>query len=344
MMRIVRPIQTGDLAALLDLAESLGPGMTTLPADRAALAEKVERSVASFASSIDRADAHYMLVLEDDGGRLLGTSALYPSVGAPYGFFSYKRLRLVQRSQAMGASCNVEMLTLANDYTGTTEVGTLAVRPDEKGSGAARLLARARYMLVATRPDLFAPMLMAEMRGWQDADGCNPFWDSVGAQFFNMDFATADRLSAVRGADFIAELLPKHPIYIDLLPETARAVIGRPHDASAPARAMLMQEGFRYEGYVDVFDAGPQMHCDRDQITTVRQSRCGIPVPLSPNFAPGAPDYLVCTSDLSRFRVARTPARLAPGEVAIADDVLRALGAERGEALCASPSQLDIDA
>ncbi|MGN6691584.1 MAG: arginine N-succinyltransferase [Sphingopyxis sp.] len=341
-MRVVRPIETRDLAALVDLAETLGPGMTTLPADREALAEKVERSVASFAGNIERADAHYMLVLEDAEGRLLGTSALYPSVGAPFGFFSYKRIRLVQRSQAVGASCDVEMLTLANDYTGTTEVGTLAVRPSEKGSGAGRLLARARYMLVASRPDLFAPLLMAEMRGWQDADGRNPFWDAVGARFFNMDFATADRLSAVRGADFIAELLPKHPVYIDLLPDKARAVIGRPHDASAPARAMLVQEGFRYEGYVDVFDVGPQVHCDRDQIATVRLSRCGLPVTLSSNFVPGARDYLICTGDLDRFRVTLAAARPAPGEIALSDDVVRALGADRGEQLRSSPVQLDM--
>lgn len=45
-MRVVRPIETRDLTGLVDLAESLGPGMTTLPADRTALADKVERSVA----------------------------------------------------------------------------------------------------------------------------------------------------------------------------------------------------------------------------------------------------------------------------------------------------------
>jgi arginine N-succinyltransferase len=343
-MRVVRPIEAGDLAALIDLAESLGPGMTTLPADRMALGEKVERSVASFAGKVERAEAQYLLILEDDDGRLLGTSALYPSVGAPYGFFSYKRLRLVQRSQAMAASCDVEMLTLANDYTGTTEVGTLAVRPSAKGSGAGPLLARARYMLVAARPDLFAPLLMAEMRGWQDSEGQNPFWNAVGARFFNMDFATADMLSAVRGSDFISELLPKHPIYIDLLPDAVRAVIGRPHDASAPAMALLRREGFRFEGYVDVFDVGPQMHCERDQIATVRRSRCGAPVLLSERAVPGAADYLICTGDLSRFRVTLASAWHGEGEIALGDAAMRVLGADRGEQLRASPFGLDIAA
>ena len=37
---------------------------------------------------------------------------------------------------------------------------------------------------------------------------------------------------------------------------------------------MLEQEGFRYEGYVDIFDAGPTVECFRDNIHAVRRSRC----------------------------------------------------------------------
>jgi arginine N-succinyltransferase len=343
-MRAVRPAEMRDLDGVVALAESLGSGMTTLPADRAVLGEKIERSVASFRGQIDRNEAHYLLVLDDGYGAVLGTSALYPHVGLPYGFFSYKRLRLVQRSQAVDVSCNVEMLTLANDYTGTTEVGTLAIHPSLKGSGAGRLLARARYMLVAIRPDLFAPLLMGEMRGWQDEKGENPFWNAVGARFFSMDFATADRLSATRGADFIAELLPKHPIYIELLPEEARAVIGKPHPNSMPAMALLKSEGFRYEGYVDVFDAGPQMHCDRDQIATVARSRRGAVASLSPNAAPAAASWLICTEELDRFRVIMASGLAADGEIALDGEAVRALTADRGATLRWSPGVLDAPA
>ena len=339
-MRVVRPITMNDLDGLVDLAGSLGPGMTTLPADRPALVEKVERSVASFAGAVDRGEAQYLLVLEDEDGKVVGTSALYSHVGSPYGFFSYKRLRLVQRSQAVGATCDVEILALANDYTGATEVGTLAIRPHLKGSGAGRLLARARYMLVAVRPDLFAPLLMAEMRGWQDEHGHNPFWDAVGARFFSMDFAAADRLSAVRGVDFISELLPKHPIYLDLLSDAARAAIGKPHAASAPAMAMLKQEGFRYESYVDVFDAGPQMHCDRDQIATVRLSQTGAAARLSANFAPEAHEHLICVDDLAGFRVVSAGALPDHGELAVSDQARKALLADKDTLLRCSPTLL----
>jgi arginine N-succinyltransferase len=180
---------------------------------------------------------NYLLVLDAGDGTVQGTSALYSHVGSPYGFFSYKRLRLVQRSQAVDVSCNVEMLALANDYTGTTEVGTLAIHPSLKGTrrgtvaGAGTLYAgRDPARLVCAAVDGRNARLAGR-------SGENPFWNAVGARFFSMDFATADRLSATRGADFIAELLPKHPIYIDLLPpDAARAVIGKPHLNSMPAR------------------------------------------------------------------------------------------------------------
>ena len=51
--------------------------------------------------------------------------------------------------------------------------------------------------------------------------------------------------------------MPRYPVYANLLPDSARAVIGEVHDDTRAARAMLEQEGFRYEGYVDIFDAGP---------------------------------------------------------------------------------------
>ena len=336
----VRPVRSEDGDALFRLALAMGAGMTTFPADREALEEKIAASIDSFAGRRQRLDAHYLLVLEDlRSDQLLGTAAVYASVGHPFGFFSYKRIRLIQRSRTIGHGCDVELLTLANDYTGTTEVGTLAVRPELKGSGAGPLLARSRYLLIAAAPDLFAPLVMAEMRGWQDRHGSSPFWDAVGAHFFSMDFPTADRLSALRGSDFISELLPKHPIYIGLLPKEVRDVIGRPHDSSAPAMAMLRREGFRHEGYVDVFDAGPQVHVERDTIATIRNSRRAY---LAPKLAvaTSAGDYLVSSDSLGDFWVVPRRAVLAGGELMIDGTIPSA----PGEAVRACPVLYEAEA
>lgn len=51
--------------------------------------------------------------------------------------------------------------------------------------------------------------------------------------------------------------MPKHPIYTHFLSDEAQSVIGQVHPQTAPARAVLEKEGFRYRNYVDIFDGGP---------------------------------------------------------------------------------------
>ena len=127
-------------------------------------------------------------------------------------------------------------------------------------------------MFIAEFAQLFAPKVIAELRGRLDADGTSPFWEGLGRHFFAMEYSTADYLTGLGQKAFIAELMPRHPVYVNLLPPSARDAIGDVHADTAPARAMLEQEGFRYEGYVDIFDAGPTVECARDNIDAVRRS------------------------------------------------------------------------
>src|SRR5690606_4411775 len=115
--------------------------------------------------------------------------------------------------------------------------------------------------------------VIAEIRGVTDANGDAPFYDHLAKHFFHMTFEEADSNSAIRGNQFIADLMPKYPIYVNLLPEEARAVIGQPLEASRPAMMMLQKQGFSYEGYVDIFDAGPTVQAERSKIRAVAQSR-----------------------------------------------------------------------
>ena len=67
--------------------------------------------------------------------------------------------------------------------------------------------------------------------------------------------------------------MPQHPIYIDLLPESARAVIGHCHKDGEGARRLLEWEGFSFSNVVDIFDGGPLMTVQRDHIRTLREAR-----------------------------------------------------------------------
>ena len=323
---LIRPARLADIDSLVALARALGPGMTTLPADADTIARKVANSIATFGDD-DCDDRQYLLVLEERAtGRVLGLSGVYPRVGETHGFFSYKLTRLVQRSVELKRRHEIELLTLSNDYTGATEIGTLAVLPELRGTSAGRFLARARYMLIGAFPDRFAPRVMAEMRGWQSAEGRSPFWDAIGARFFDMSFEEADHLSAVEGAGFIADLMPKQPIYTALLPDDARAVIGRAHEVSARAMTMLMHEDFRYEGHVDVFDGGPQVHAMRDRIRTIQDTRLlGLVTGI------GSERLLVSNRDLAAFRVVEIDGSIDGGEVRLAEEALSALALAAGD-------------
>ncbi len=88
-----------------------------------------------------------------------------------------------------------------------------------------------------------------------------------------MTFQEADEFNAAHGTQFIADLMPKTPIYTAMLAESARQVLGVPHPSGRAAMKMLEREGFAADGYVDIFDGGPTMSVATDQIRTIRESR-----------------------------------------------------------------------
>ena len=104
-----------------------------------------------------------------------------------------------------------------------------------------------------------------------DAQGGSPFWDSIAGRFFGMSFQEADAFNGAHGTQFIADLMPKTPIYTAMLSPEAQArqpaSVGRGGDADARAR------GFSGKDYVDIFDGGPTMSAPTDQIRSIRDAR-----------------------------------------------------------------------
>ncbi len=271
MTTIVRPAREADLDQLEALIADVDRGMLTMPASRAQMADRVELSSRSFERPSAPPDGEtYFMVLEEDGD-ILGTASLITSLGKERPFYSYRISRDSKVSPELGVKVELDLLHLVNDYHGDTELGTLFLRRDARGGGRGKLLSYARMMLIAADPVRFGHRAMAEVRGWTDEEGRSPFWDAVGAKFFRIDYQKADVMSA-RDHRFIADLMPRYPIYADLLPGEARAVIGKPHPDAAPARRMLESQRFRFNNVVDIFDAGPCMEAYVDDITIVRQS------------------------------------------------------------------------
>lgn len=301
-MMIVRPVVASDLPAFIRLVRDAGSGMTTLPEDEQCLGERVTRSVRSFAGQEPDPSRCYVFVLEDtEQGRIAGTCAIEAAIGLQTPWYNYRIASLVHASADIGVYKRHEALFLSNDQTGCSELCSLLLHPDYRAKKVGGLLSRSRLLFMAQFPHLFADMVVAELRGIADLAGCSPFWDGLGSHFFSMTFSQADFLTGIGQKTFVAELMPKHPVYIELLPPSARDVIRQPHPEARPALAILQKEGFRCEGYIDIFDGGPTLQAHTDAIHTVRSSRLR-PFHRVTDASVTGQASLVCNHQLAAFR------------------------------------------
>lgn len=270
----LRAARLSDLEHLYEMAKLTGGGFTNLPADRKALTAKLERATSAFKNTEDAlVDEQFVLVLEDTkSGAVRGTCQLMTKVGQQWPFYSYRLNTLTQYSQELDRTVRTEMLNLVTDLEASSEVGGLFLHPNERAGGHGLLLARSRYLFIAMHRKRFADRILAELRGIIDERGDSPFWDNVAGRFFGMSFNEADYFNAINGNQFIADLMPKHPVYVAMLDAEARKVIGVPHLSGRAAMRMLENEGFAYEGYVDIFDGGPSMTARTDNVVSVKDS------------------------------------------------------------------------
>jgi len=270
----VRPVDAKDFAAIYEMAKLTGGGFTNLPPERATLVAKLAKSQASFAREEESQSGDlYMFVLEDPKAKLIrGTCQVFGQVGVEQPFYSYHMSTLTQTSPELGKTFRNQLLTLTTDLEGSSEVGGLFLHPHQRAGGWGALLARSRYLFMKLHRARFGDRTLAELRGVMDEAGNAPFWDSLAGRFFGLSFPEADEFNAVHGTKFIADLMPRHPIYVALLTDAAKAVIGQPHPTGRAALRMLEEEGFTFDRYVDIFDGGPTVTAQTDQIRTVRES------------------------------------------------------------------------
>lgn len=323
---LVRPATHADLDGMVALAAAGGPGLTNLPSDPNVMAERLAASDTTIASH--GGGRAVMLVLEDHG-HVVGSGMVFPRVGVDWPFYSYRISRHTQRSAVTGGRVSYDTLSLTNDFDGCSEVGGLLVDPAVRGQAAGRLIARARYLFIAQHRDWFGDRIVAELRGVQ-IDGRSPFWDAVGSRFYDMSFEEADRLNGIAGNQMIADLGPRFPIHVNLLSDEARAAIGQPHQDGRKARELLLAEGYREEGYVDIFDAGPTLCAEIDMLAAVRDSRCEPVAAITTVDAQEATDSLIATGTGTAFRVARGAVYAVPGGIAIEPATAEALMLSEG--------------
>ena len=341
-MLVIRPLQENDLDDLYTMALNAGKGLTTLPADRELLQRKINHARETFNQRCAPEAGLYLFALQDIAtGKAVGISGIQARVGLDEVFYNYRLSLTVNASKELGVHVRTPTLQLSNDMTDTSEICSLLLSDDYKGGGNGLLLSRCRFMYLDEFRKHFSEKVFAEMRGVSDRNGQSPLWDALGTKFFDMEFSEADKLSGLGNKSFIAELMPKYPIYVPMLPDSARAVIGRVHENTVPALKMLQAEGFNFNGLVDIFDGGPVVEAFVHNIRTIRESVnryvlvTSKPMSLE---APPAERVMVSNRSFRDFRVTTMPAKyIGPETVRMPPEVAEALQVQSGDSVRLAP-------
>lgn len=332
-MYIIRPAKYEDLDELVELAQIMAPGITTFPPDNEVIKHKVHQSISAFSDTHQSSEpGSFLLVLEDTlNNRVVGTAGVYSQIGHSQPFYSFKLVSQTQLSEQAQLKCTSTTLHLTNAFQGGTEVGTLLLHPDYNGKGLGKFLSKSRYMLIRAFEDLFNEPAFAELRGWTDESGRSPFWEALGRHFFDqMDFDKADLLSATTNNQFIADMMPRYPIYLDILPDDAKAVIGKANPKGEGALQMLFKEGFRDEGYIDIFDAGATVVARFEDIHTFKNAK-KLTLVMSDEIPNEEKLCFLATTEITNFRMINLTQYIVDGDNLIINKSATTQGFEEGQ-------------
>ncbi len=339
-MHVFRPLCEADLEGLVQLARSTGGGLTTLPADQEFLESRIQDSMNAFNPRVRKPGGEYYLFGIEDlkTGQIVGTSGIGARVGGFEPWYSYQIVQERFVHEPLGADKTMQLLQLKKEHRGPSEVCSLFLRSDCRRGALGRLLSLSRFLFMAAFPERFTPTVIAEMRGFSNEEGKSPFWEAVGRHFFQNDYYAADVLSGLGEKGFIADLMPRHPLYVALLPPEAREVIGRVHRDTEAALSLLRSEGFDDLGEVDIFDAGPLVSASLASIRTIRSARksklqhvamCnGAPASEKMMITNGRLDFRSCVSSILRHD---------DDTVSVDSDTASALNVQAGEPLWITP-------
>ena len=258
---IFRPVELKDLVQLYDLTQFSKVGLSSLPRDKGILKEKIKLSLQSFEKKSDFFNGdYYLFVLEDIVlNKVVGLSAILSSVGSKQPFLSFDLSSVSTRSKQLKMDSSYQILSLNQEFNGPSELLTLFLHPNYRGSGVGRFLSLARFLFIKHHQLRFKKSIIAEIRGHIDQYGNSLFYDSIIKPFLKIKFFYADQLSQ-KNNSFLTELLPKFPIVVDSLSFSLKQHLFQPHALSLFAMKILQSEGFKSTISMDVLDAGPKIY------------------------------------------------------------------------------------
>jgi arginine N-succinyltransferase len=324
----LRPITLHDLDKLENLIASSMTGLTSLPKNRDLLERLIKMSVRSFCKEVTKPkDESYFFVLEHlPTSEIHGVSGIFSKIGLKFPFYSYKVLNITKKSKSLKKEKTYKILKLLSISNGPSEIGGLYLDPNHRKKGLGKFLSLSRFMFIANWRQRFEKKVIAEMRGISSKSGRSPFWDRVGVKFFDVSFKEAD-LMTVTNRQFIDDLVPRYPIYVNLLPEDAQSVIGQPHKHTVPAFNFLKDQGFSVLSQVDIFDGGPKLRCLTKSIKSVKNtSQMTLNVKQGMGFKKFKETFIVGTNKLVDYRAVFCEGEVLNGQFYCEEWVIQNLG------------------
>ncbi len=342
LLPFIRPITLDDLESYELFAKSAHLSMTSMPQSREPLLRNLHESLDSFANVRHASSkvGRYLFILQDPAAKqAVGISCLHTCPHQKVPLYAFYHDSLENDCPSLQFREHLRVLKPRTTPQGHSRLESLFILPQHRQGGLGKLLSLARLMFVTSFPERFDPILRAELRGVFEDSGYCPFWEAVGRHFFHMDFAKADKMRAI-DEQFIADLIPKHLLYVNLLPKEAREVIGKVYKDTAPALHFLQGEGFAYNQFIDIFDAGPHIICHTKNLRTTKMAHIATIDTIADSVS--APLHLIVTASTpDLFRACIAPLGMTDsGGLILPSIAARTLNVDTGMVLryCPLPS------
>lgn len=331
---LLRPATLDDLDAIEKFSRAATFSIRTLKPARDRLAARIERSLKAFAGSEAlNGDEIYHFVLEDlRAGRVVGTSGIVASAASDGRFYCYRNEFLVHDSEELGITNREHTLRLCEDLSGHTLLSSFYIEPEYSDTLAPQLLSRGRLLFIRNYPQLFAERIGAENPGLCDDEGNSPVWDALGHRFFKMPFPEAEQRTGGRSKSFIAELMPRMPVYVSLLTKDAQWAMGQLHPDGELPFGILVAEGFDVDSYVDIFDGGPIAEA---RFAMLRSVVSALDVTLRADAAAEGEPCLIANMERASFRATLARGAFLDDALHLTRPALQRLGLTDGARACA---------
>lgn len=281
----VRAINLQDTHDLESLTATTGTTQACLPKTPASIHQWIKCSIDSFNHKISQSDGHLMQdnkperhyvwgleYIDNKDKRIVGCIAVEAITGAPEPFYSYRRETLINASYRLKVKQDIPVLYQSHELANYSHIYAFTVDKTHRTQDNLCLLLQAILLYISEYPNRFSNKLLVEFPGFKDERGLSPLWQDLGQHFFQMNLEQACWHASQEDKALIAQLMPNHPLYENLLNETAQNTLGVPQQDLLDYFEVFKQEGFLPSNHIDIFDGGPCLICNTQQSWSIQQS------------------------------------------------------------------------